>query len=157
MMPQDRQRGARRDTRVYVHVPVQGGTEPWALQSCIGVAQAAPESKAAAKQVSLHPVLGPTHSSLSWLNRARLRNHRVAAPAAYPFSKADAEVINDHLSEVPNSRPCQAAGQAALGRYGRSWGELAGQGHGKLRDRAVLKLSTGANCAAPQEESSPFR
>lgn len=90
MMLQDRQSGAWRDTRVYVHVPVQGGTEPWVLQSCFGVAQAAPESKAAEEQVSLHPALGPAHSPSSQLNQARLGNHGATAPAACPFSKADA-------------------------------------------------------------------
>lgn len=90
MVLQDRQSGAWRDTRVYVRVPVQGGTEPGVLQSHIGVAQAAPESKAAEEQVSLHPALGPAHSPSSQLNRARLGNRGVTAPAACPFSKAGA-------------------------------------------------------------------
>lgn len=118
MMLQDRRRGAWGDTGVSIHVPVQGGSS----QSCIGVARAAPESNAAVKQMSLGLILGPNHSSAPWLNPTRVRNRRVAAPAACPFSKTDAGVMNNHLREVPSPCPCCAAGQAALGR---SWGGVS--------------------------------
>lgn len=71
------------------------------------------------------------------------------APPA-PSPKQMLGVMKDLLSEVPGPHPHQAAGQAALGR----WGELASQGHGKIRDQAAPTPS--ADRTAPREESSPF-